>query len=65
MTTRLISAATLVMAFALLIASTAWAQDNDPCAEFTGKAKALCTAMIQVCAGPQTTSLHPRKPATR
>ena len=65
MTTRLISAATAVMAFTLLIAGTAWAQDNDPCAGFTGEAKALCTAMLWVCAGPQTTPLHPRSPATR
>ena len=43
MTTRLISAATAVMAFALLIAGNAWAQDFDPCAGLTGKAKGLCT----------------------
>ncbi len=49
----------------LTLAAPAWAQDNDPCAGFTGEAKALCTAMIQVCAGPQTTPLHPRSPATR
>ncbi len=43
MTNRLISAATAVMAFALLIAGNAWAQDFDPCAGLTGKAKGLCT----------------------
>ncbi len=30
------------MAFALLIAGNAWAQDFDPCAGLTGKAKGLC-----------------------
>lgn len=44
MTTRLISAATAVMALALLIAGNARAQDFDPCAGLTGKAKGLCTA---------------------
>ena len=44
MTTRLMSAATAVMAFALLIAGNAWAQEFDPCAGLTGKAKGLCTA---------------------
>ncbi len=45
-TTRLISAATVVMAFALLIAGSAWAQagGNNPCAGLTGKAKGLCVA---------------------
>ena len=42
MTTRRISAATAVMAFTLLIAGNAWAQDFDPCAVLTGKAKGLC-----------------------
>ena len=44
MTTRLISTAIAAVAFALLIAGNAWAQDFDPCAGLTGKAKGLCTA---------------------
>ena len=43
MSARLISAATAVMVFTLLIAGNAWAQDFDPCAGLTGKAKGLCT----------------------
>ncbi len=47
MSTRLFSAATSVMAFALLITGHALAQDLvlnfDPCAGLTGKAKGLCT----------------------
>ena len=44
MTTRLISTVTAVMAIAFLTAGNAWAQENDPCAGLTGKAKGLCTA---------------------
>lgn len=47
MQTKLISAATAVMAFVLLIAGNALAQDFDPCAGLTGKAKGLCTAYIK------------------
>lgn len=43
MTTRLIPAVMAVMAFALPIAGNAWAQEFDPCAGLTGKAKGLCT----------------------
>jgi len=44
--TKLISAATAVMAFALLIAGNAWAQDFDPCAGLTGQASGLCLAYV-------------------
>ena len=37
-------AATAATVFTLLIAGHAWAQENDPCAGLTGKAKGLCVA---------------------
>ena len=42
MTTRLSLAATAATVSTLLIAGHAWAQENDPCAGLTKKAKKLC-----------------------